>query len=162
MLTGERMEEYGLADRPKQPEPSREDHPMHHCHECGHDARHDQPGATCPDCNDQAQLGQYAPCATTSTEPWTDGDTAELAAAMSDAAWKTADRWCEAIAGGHVLYHGLPRIAPTIRRPEYWQRLIREDVIADRMGDDPQPTDLPAIRALPSWMLRDEERARTL
>lgn len=27
MLTGERMEEYGVADRPMEPEPSREDRP---------------------------------------------------------------------------------------------------------------------------------------
>lgn len=32
------------------------------CSECGHERDHNGPGGSCPTCNEQAQLGQYAPC----------------------------------------------------------------------------------------------------
>lgn len=62
-------------------------------------------------------------------EPWTDEDTAELAAAMRDAGHAQRERWSEAVRGGRVLrfFATDPKYAalPLADRVKYAQDVAR-------------------------------------
>lgn len=121
------------------------------CPECGHPEHETNADPSdvlpCPECDDAAQVGTYAPCQTVDPaytvppalarlaalaprdplahyddcpteahthDAWTDDDTVELAAAMRDAAWTTADRHSEARMGGNLYrtFANDPRYRP--------------------------------------------------
>jgi hypothetical protein len=104
------------------------------CDECGHDPdRHYQTptGYGCGACNGAADVGQYAPCADPLAEPWNDADDAELARAMSDAAyvirerhsharWMASDQRRRTFALGGYSVADLDRFAPQESGPSGW------------------------------------------